>query len=137
MITAAPVLVFFTTNYVVLAALPHRLGGQLSCDGATLRKDDGPALHAHGLQVGQGMLLRRFTATGSGDLGAVRLVGAHIDGSLECDGATLRNNSGPALSGDGLHVGLGMFLRGGFTATGSGDLGAVRLPSAHIGADLD
>jgi hypothetical protein len=114
------------------------IGGQLGCDGATLRNDDGPALHAHGLQVGQGMLLRGgSTATGSGDLGAVRLVSAHIGGSLECDGATLRNDDGPALSGDGLQVGQAIFLRDGFTATGSGDLGAVRLVSAHIGADLD
>ncbi|WP_330276638.1 hypothetical protein OG205_13885 [Lentzea sp. NBC_00516] len=107
--------------------------GELDCDGATLRNDSGPALHAYGLQVDRGMFLRGgFTATGTGDIGAVRLLGARI-GQLECDGATLRNDSGPALIADGLQVDRGMFLRGGFTATGTGDTGAVRLLGARIG----
>ena len=114
------------------------IGGQLSCMGATLRNDSGPALLAHSLQVGQGMLLfGGFAAIGSGDQGAVRLTSAHIGGSLECDGASLRNESGPALSGDALQVDQAVFLRGGFTATGTGDNGAVRLRSAHIGGSLD
>jgi len=113
------------------------IGGQLSCIGARLRNDSGPALQAYSLHVGQTMLLRGFTATGSGDDGAVRLTGAHIGGSLECDGASLRNDSGPALSADALQVDQAIFLRGGFTATGSGDHGAVRLLSAHIGGSLD
>ena len=114
------------------------IGGQLSCVGATLRNDSGPALLAHGLQVGQGMLLfGGFAASGSGGQGAVRLTGAHIGGSLECDGASLRNESGPALSSDALQVDQAIFLRGGFTATGAGDVGAVRLRSAHIGGSLD
>jgi hypothetical protein len=113
------------------------IGGQLSCIAATLRNDSGPALLAHSLQVGQGMLLGGFTATGSGGQGAIRLTGAHIGGSLECDGASLRNESGPALSGDALQVDQAMFLRAGFTATGAGDNGAVRLRSAHIGGSLD
>ena len=78
-----------------------------------------------------------FTATGSGDDGAVRLLGAHIGGSLDCAGAKLRNDSGPALVADGLQVDQSMFLRGGFTATGSGGDGAVRLVGAHIGGQLD
>ena len=75
-----------------------RIGGQLDCAGAELRNDSGPALVADGLQVGQHVPPRRFTATGSGDDGAVRLLGARIGGSLDCDGAELRNDSGPALS---------------------------------------
>jgi len=114
------------------------IGGNLECDGASLHNDSGPALVAYGLQVGQGMLLRGgFTATGTGGVGAVRLTGAHIGGSLECDGAALRNDSGPALSGDALRVDQALFLRGGFTATGTSDDGAVRLRSAHIGGSLD
>jgi len=65
--------------------------------------------------------------------GAVRLAGARISDSLDCDGATLRNDSGSALAADGLQVGLGMFLRSGFTATGVGDGGAVSLTGARIG----
>ena len=115
-----------------------RIGGQLSCNGASLRNDSGPALNADGLQVDQGMFLRGgFTATGIGELGAVRLLGASIGGTLDCTGASLRNDSGPALNADGLRVDQGMFLRGGFTATGAGADGAVTLVGAHIGGQLD
>jgi len=114
------------------------IGGQLNCIGARLRNDCGPALAADNLQVDQGVFLRGgFTATGSGDLGAVRLVGAHIGGNLDCDGAKLRNNSGPALGADGLQVGHSVFLRGGFIATGVGQAGGVRLRGGHIGGLLD
>ena len=55
------------------------------------------------------MFLRSgFTATGVGERGAVRLVGARIGGSLDCSGAALRNDSGPALFADGLQVDLDM-----------------------------
>ena len=63
----------------------------------------------------------------------VRLTGASIGNNLECDGARLQNDSGPALHADRLRVGGGMFLRGGFAATAAGDFGAVRLIGAHIG----
>jgi hypothetical protein len=114
------------------------IGGSLECDGASLHDDSGPALLADGLQVGQDIFLREgFTATGGGADGAVRLTGAHIGGSLICDGASLRNDSGPALVAYGLQVGRSVFLRRGFTAIGVGERGAVRLVSAHIGGSLD
>jgi hypothetical protein len=82
-----------------------RIGGSLDCDGVVLRSDSGPALLANGLEVGQGMSLKGFTATGAGDSGAVNLAGARIGGSLDCDGASLRNDSGPALFAQSLEVG--------------------------------
>jgi hypothetical protein len=114
------------------------IGGHFICDGASLRNDSGPALHADSLQVDQDMLMRGgFTATGGGDLGAVRLSGAHIGGSLECDGASLHNSSGPALYADRLKVDQSMFLRYGFTATGCSGYGTIYLVGAHIGGHLD
>jgi len=114
-----------------------RIGGSLDCSAAELRNGSGPALDADNLQVDQHMYLDGgFTATGSGGDGAVRLLGAHIGGQLSCSGAKLHNGSGPALQAEGLQVGQNMFLRGGFTATGSGDKGAVRLADAHIGGQL-
>jgi hypothetical protein len=77
-----------------------------------------------------------FTATGTGDLGAVNLAGAHIGGSLHCDGAALRNESGPALVADSLQVGRGMYLTDGFTATGGGADVAVDLTGARVGGTL-
>jgi hypothetical protein len=114
-----------------------RIGGSLDCDGAALRNDSGPALNAPGLEVDQGVFLHfGFTAAGAGENGAVRLAGARIGGGLDCDGAALRNDSGPALLADSLRVGQGVFFREGFTATGAGDPGTVRLTSGHIGGSL-
>ena len=114
------------------------IGGDFDCSGAELRNDSGPALIADSLQVGQPMFLRgRFTATGSGEQGAVRLIGAHIGGSFDCDGASLGNDSGPALIADGLQVDQAMFLSSGFTATGSGERWRGPPDRAHIGGSLD
>jgi len=118
--------------------LGAHISGQLSCIGADLRNDSGPALNADGLQVGQSMFLRDgFTARGNGVLGAVRLAGTHISGGLECDGADLRNDSGHALDAGGLQVSQSMYLREGFTARGSGHDGAVLLVGAYIGGNLE
>jgi hypothetical protein len=117
--------------------LGAHIGGSLDCTGANLHNNDGPALSSDGLQVGLSVLLGGgFTATGVGADGAVRLVTAHIGGQLDCGGATLHNNTGPALLGDSLQVGLDMFLGHGFTATGLGLPGTVRLTGAHIGGEL-
>jgi hypothetical protein len=114
-----------------------RIGGQLSCEGAQLRDDFGPALNAVRLQVDQDVLLTGgFTATGSGDVGAVNLRGTDIGGQLSCSGAQLRNASGPALNAEGVQVGQQVLLTGGFTATGSGDVGAVNLRGTDIGGQL-
>ena len=114
------------------------IGGRLHGEGADLRNDSGPALFADGLRVDQDMFMRGgFRATGSGDDdGIVRLLGAHIGGNLEFDGAHLRNDSGPALNADNLDVDQDMLL-GGCRASGSGGPGAVRLFGAHIGGRLD
>ena len=113
-----------------------RIGGQLWCEGASLRNDSGPALHANSLQVdGAMLLLGGFTAIGAGESGAIWLAGAHL-GQLWCGGASLRNDSGPALHANSLQVDGAMLLRGGFTATGAGADGAVTLISAHIGGQL-
>jgi hypothetical protein len=114
-----------------------RIGGQLDCSGATIINPSGPALHAAVLQVtGSVFLSGDFTADGAGELGAVRLSGAHI-GRLDCSSATITNPSGPALNGEHLQVGSNILLRAGFTAYGAGELGAVQLSGAHIGGQLN
>jgi hypothetical protein len=111
--------------------------GQLDCSGAQLRNDSGPALAADGLQVDQELILTGgFTATGSGGDGAVRLLGARVGGYLGCSGAQLRNDSGPALSANGLQVDQELVLTGGFTATGGGNGAAVNLIRARVGGTL-
>jgi hypothetical protein len=114
------------------------IGGHFVCDGAQLGNKSGPALDADSLQVVQDMYLRdRFTAAGAGQDGTVRLSGARIGGSLECYGAQLCNESGPALYADRLQVDQSMFLRDGFTAAGSGGNGTLYLVGARISGHLD
>lgn len=115
-----------------------RIGGQLDCSEAVIVNASGPAMVAGALQViGSVFLTAGFTAEGTTEQGAVRLVGAHIGGRLDCSSATLANPSGPALHGEHLHVDGDALLHGGFSADGAGELGAVRLSGTHIGGVLD
>ncbi|MGP4001425.1 hypothetical protein [Streptomyces sp. 8N706] len=111
--------------------------GQLELRGASLANETGSALVADGLQVSGSASLADLRASGSGDDGAVRLMGAHITGQLLLDGdATLINETGPALVADRMYVGSSASLAD-LRATGSGDKGAVRLPEAHIAGQLN
>jgi hypothetical protein len=120
-----------------------RIGGSLECDGAHLCNKSGPALYANRLEVGQVINLGKgFTATSGNrgpnddDLGAVHLTGAQIGGSLHCEEAHLRNESGSALVADSLQTGRGIYLHKGFTATSRGDGVAVNLVRAQAGGTL-
>lgn len=112
------------------------IGGQLDAGTAQLRNDSGPALLAEHLRVDHGLFLNGLQATGTGDLGTLYLVDARV-AHLELDGAALRNDSGPALLADDLHVDRSLHMRAGFQATGTGESGAVRLLGAHIGGQVD
>ena len=117
------------------------VGGDLILRGASLDGGPLPALMAENLTVkghaaacdSRGL---GFRATGAGPLGAVCLAGASITGQLALRGTTLLNSSGPALLADLLSVGEGMLLDEDFTATGSGEAGAVRLPDAKVNGDF-
>ncbi|WP_152030828.1 hypothetical protein [Agromyces aureus] len=114
-----------------------RIAGSLEMRGTTLTNEAGPALVADGLTVEGGAFLDgAFTASGHGELGAVRLVGARIVGQLFMRGATLTNEAGFALGASGVTVGGDGFLDGAFTASGHGELGAVNLAGARIGGLL-
>jgi hypothetical protein len=86
-----------------------------------------PGLAADQLETRGNLELNRgFTAQGE-----VSLLGAHIGGQLNLNGASLTNPDGLALSAGGLTVDQSMFCRDGFTAQGE-----IRLPGAHIGGQL-
>jgi hypothetical protein len=112
------------------------IGGQLDFEGARLENTTGPALTADGLQVSQGVFLRGFTATSAAGLGTIRLLGGHIGGQLDCQGARLENTTGPALVADRLQVDQELFLHRGFTATGAADDAVLGLTGARIGGEL-
>ncbi|MFF1608209.1 hypothetical protein ACFVYA_10550 [Amycolatopsis sp. NPDC058278] len=111
--------------------------GLLNFNNAILRNESGTALNADGIQVRDLQFRGAFEATGTGENGTVRLLGAQIGGQLNFRGATLSNESGPALNADGMRVGDGVFLLGGFKATGTGRSSTVRLLGAQIGGQLN
>ncbi len=117
--------------------LGARIRGQLNFNGARLINEAGPALIGDGLHVDGDVFGGGFVATGHGELGTVRLPGAHIIGQLNLNGAELANQAGPAFIGDGIHVDGGLVFAEGFTATGNYERGAVRLPGAHISGQLN
>jgi len=124
-------------DYGAVRLLGAHVAGQLNVNGARLTNETGPALIGDGLHIEGDVFGGGLIATGHGELGAVRLPGAHIIGQLNLNGAELANHAGPALIGDGLHVEGGLVLAEGFTATGHYERGAVRLPGAHISGQLN
>ncbi|WP_369254302.1 hypothetical protein [Streptomyces sp. R35] len=118
--------------------LRARIGGQLDCTGAKFRNPTGPALHAVNLRSEQVVFLRNgFEATGSGPRGAVRLPRGRIRTSLDCSGATLSNDNGPALEAVGLQIGQDLILGNGFEASGSGTGVTLDLTSVRVGGPFE
>ncbi len=122
--------------------LGAEIGGDLSCVRGTFKNPEqkdvpgsGKALSADGIKVTGSVFLRN----GFSSEGEVRLLGAEIGGSLECDGSTFKNpaqkdvpGSGKALFADRIKVTGSVFLRNGFISDGE-----VRLLGAEIGGNLD
>jgi hypothetical protein len=96
-----------------------------------------PALYADELRTDAGVSFAGSTILACTVEGALRMIGAHIGGQLDCFGVTITNSSGPALHGERLKVNDNVLLSGGFTAVGAGERGTVRLSGAHIGGQLD
>ncbi|ADJ42400.1 hypothetical protein AMES_0578 [Amycolatopsis mediterranei S699] len=112
--------------------LGAHIGGAFELDQAAITNTTGPALNADGLRADSELFMRAATITGAGELGALRLSGAHIGGAFELDQAAITNTTGPALNADGLRADSELFMRAA-TITGAGELGALRLSGAHIG----
>jgi len=120
-----------------------QVGVHLSCIGATFEtppqkgvsEGRGAALNFGSVSVKGAIVLGNgFTAKG-----AVRAIGAQINGNFECEGGNFNNPSLPGVSGSGNALNAGgvvikgsCFLRNGFRAEGG-----VNLTSAQIGRDLD
>lgn len=131
---------FFAEGEVRL--LGARIGGNLDCSGGTISNPpqkgnpgSGIALNADGAVVSGNVFLRLgFVARGE-----VRLLGARIEGDLDCHQGSFQNpalrdvqTNGVAIRADGIYVRRGVILREGFKAAGG-----VYFPSAQIGSVLD
>ncbi len=111
-----------------------QIGGDLDCEDGKFDGKGGDALKCDGAVIKCRVLLRNgFTAKGT-----VSLVGAQIGGNLECDDGKFESKKcddgkrGYALICDSAVIKGNVFLRNGFTATGT-----VRLMGAQIGYNLE
>jgi hypothetical protein len=104
---------------------------RLTCNTSTFHNPGGVALNLDGLDCGGKVLLgRRFTARGQ-----VRLIGAKVQGELNCTGGTFDgrcNEERSAIRADGLACQGSVYLNDGFKA-----LGGVHLVAAVIGTQLN
>jgi len=108
--------------------------------GSTIAGVDGRALSADRLKVGGNLFLNRFVtkreppnkAEVFSASGEVRLLGAKIDGQLNCIGGRFRNPRRVALVASSAQIGGNVFLSNGFNATGQ-----VRLLGTRIGGQLN
>ncbi|WP_329791935.1 hypothetical protein V1227_08335 [Lentzea sp. DG1S-22] len=94
-----------------------------------------PYFHADRLRVDGSLYLRCLVSEDGNDLGAVRLLGAHIGRNLELDRAKLHNAAGPAFHAEGLQVDRALRFRAADLKSKC-DTGAIQLVNAHVRGDL-
>ncbi|MGW5053922.1 hypothetical protein [Actinokineospora sp. NPDC004072] len=121
-----------TSESGALRLLGAHIGGQLDLDRTTITNTTGPALYADTLRTDSALFLSDASISGTGENGALRLLGAHIGGQLDLDRTTITNTSGPALDADAIRIDSALFLCDA-SITGAGENGALRLIGAHIG----
>ncbi|MBN9471354.1 MAG: hypothetical protein J0J10_21515 [Bosea sp.] len=102
-----------------------RLGGNLECDGATLRVSDGYALLAPSLEV------RNVLARGTTMRGGINLSGAVLTADLDCAGAAITRDEGTAIEASEAEI------RGSVVLRSARLEGEARLSAAQIGGDVD
>lgn len=111
----------------ILDIIGSRIGGQLLCNGALVRGNDGVSIRAEDAEIGCDVYL----SNGFRSYGEVSLTGATIKGQLVCTGGCFLNPTGDALSVDSAKIGNSVLLSNGFLA-----VGAVCLPGSNISGDL-
>jgi hypothetical protein len=108
------------------------IGGRLLCVGTRIRPDGVRAIQADRLRVaGAVRLIHGFEADGE-----VRLLGAHIDGSLDMSGASVHNPDGVALSLSDMALGGSLFLTGDATCRTPAVEGRIDMSAARIAGQM-
>ncbi|HEV7256236.1 MAG TPA: hypothetical protein VGN82_00520 [Bosea sp. (in: a-proteobacteria)] len=102
-----------------------RLGGNLECDGATIRAPSGRAIDAAAIEL-RNLLLRGATLRGG-----ITVAGARITADLDCAGAVIEEADSVAIDATEVENGGSVVLRKAQIA------GEVRLVAAVVSGDLD
>ncbi|SFR12359.1 hypothetical protein SAMN04488564_103790 [Lentzea waywayandensis] len=110
------------------ARLPHLVLHGVKCT----------EIYADGLHVSSDLLLHAGTSVVARDgQDAIRLMGAHVAGSLELSGAAITSTTRLALNAAGITVGGAMIMKDDLRITGHSNLGAINMVGARFGSDLE
>jgi hypothetical protein len=120
----------------VIRLISAHVGGDVTGDNVRIANDTGPALDADGLRADGDFGLQGAEICGVSEDGAIHLGGARIGGQLSFTRANITNDSGPALTAEGLQVDGDLFLRE-VTVRGAGTGGAIRLTGVRATGQLD
>lgn len=102
-----------------------RLGGNLECDGATIRASGGRALLANSLEA-RNVLVRGATLRGG-----INLSGAVLTADFDCSGAAIAHGEAIAVDASEIEA------RGSLVLRSTRIEGEVRATAAQIGGDVD
>lgn len=102
-----------------------RLGGNLECDGVTIRTLQGYALNAQGMEV------RNILARGAKMRGGINMLGAELAADFDCAGAEVTGTDGIAIQANESQVRGSAILRSGRFE------GEVRLVASVVAGDMD
>ncbi|SFP66976.1 hypothetical protein SAMN05421810_10345 [Amycolatopsis arida] len=97
----------------------------------------GVGIAAQEAEIARTLTLRDARLHNAGPYPVVHLGGCRIGGLLNLSGTRLSTPEGVALQASNLRTGGGVFLNQGFSAEGGAELGAVRLPGAELGGQLN
>lgn len=107
------------------------VGGDFDLSGASIDNDAGTALDLGRAKIGGDCVLRSNEAGRFEARGEVHLLGAHIAGQLDCEGALLDNPAGKALNLEAASIGQSVFFTSGedhpFATKGT-----VHMPHARV-----
>jgi hypothetical protein len=113
------------------------IGGAFTIAASQIKNDSSAAVVADRLRVRGSVMIGPQTAIcGAGSGGALRLMGARVEGSVSFDNAAVIDPTGPAIAAETMVVEGHLHLNGGLKVVGAGDDGVIRLGGARVGRRL-
>ena len=113
------------------------INGAFRITASDIVNDDSVAVVGDRLRVrGSIMVGPHATVSGAGAGGALRLMGARVEGSVSFANTRVTNTTGPAIAAETMAVEGHLHINGGLKVKGAGDDGVIRLGGVRVGRRL-
>jgi hypothetical protein len=116
----------------IIRLLDARVAGDIEFAGVEITNAGGAAVHADGLKVGGNLTLRGGARISGHGRSAFNLFGAHVAANFAVAETEITNSTGAALVFDNTRIDGDFSLGKGSRITGHGEVGSLRLVSAHV-----